>query len=109
MEGASLAVGIVLMLVAGIGIIGYVALVVAIPVCRLLDWIAGEEPKEEDDWHSTTAVPTPWLVIPAPLVRAATAVATPLAALSTRMRRSTHCDDMSTVCPACQRPLDIVD
>ena len=40
------AVGVVLMLVAAIGPILYVALVIAIPACRLIDWLAGEEPKQ---------------------------------------------------------------
>jgi hypothetical protein len=44
MEALSLAFGIILMLVAAVGIVLYVALVIAIPVCRLLDWLAGEEP-----------------------------------------------------------------
>jgi hypothetical protein len=30
------------MLVAAIGIVLYVALVIAIPVCRMLDWFSGE-------------------------------------------------------------------
>jgi hypothetical protein len=34
--------GIVLMLVAAIGIVLDVALVIAIPVCRMLDWFPGE-------------------------------------------------------------------
>jgi hypothetical protein len=41
-EQLSLLVGIVLMLVAAIGILLYVALVIAIPVCRMLDWFSGE-------------------------------------------------------------------
>ena len=44
MEALSLAFGVILMLVAAVGILLYVALVIAIPVCRLLDWLAGEEP-----------------------------------------------------------------
>ena len=52
MEALSLAVGIILMLVAAIGIVFYVALVIAIPVCRLLDWISGEKPNER-----TTGMP----------------------------------------------------
>lgn len=39
MEALSLFIGISLMLVAAIGIVFYVALVIAIPVCRLLDWL----------------------------------------------------------------------
>jgi hypothetical protein len=41
MEQLSLMIGIVLMLVAGIGILLYVSLVIAIPACRLLDWFFG--------------------------------------------------------------------
>jgi hypothetical protein len=41
-EQLSLMIGIVLMLVAAIGIVLYVALVIAIPVCRMLDWFSGE-------------------------------------------------------------------
>lgn len=32
--------GLTLMLVAAIGVILYVALVIAIPVCRMLDWFS---------------------------------------------------------------------
>ena len=49
MEALSLAVGIVLMLVAAIGIGFYVALVIAIPVWRMLDWLSEEEMDEETD------------------------------------------------------------
>lgn len=45
MEGWSLAVGILLMLVTAIGIVGYVALVIAIPVWRLLDWFDTSVPE----------------------------------------------------------------
>jgi len=41
-EELPLMLGIVLMLVAAIGIVLYVALVIAIPVCRMLDWFSGE-------------------------------------------------------------------
>jgi hypothetical protein len=44
MEALSLAFGVILMLVAAVGTLLYVALVIAIPVCRLFDWLAGEEP-----------------------------------------------------------------
>lgn len=44
MEGLSLAIGIVLMLVAAIGALCYVALVLAIPVCRLLDGLNATDP-----------------------------------------------------------------
>jgi len=44
MEAFSLAAGVILMLVAAIGIVLYVALVIAIPVCRFIDWIGGERP-----------------------------------------------------------------
>ena len=43
MEAPSLFVGIILMMVAAIGIFLYAALVIAIPVCRLLDWFFHEE------------------------------------------------------------------
>jgi hypothetical protein len=46
MEALSLAAGIVLMIVASIGIVLYVALVIAIPVCRMLEWFFDEETKE---------------------------------------------------------------
>ena len=49
MEGLSLALGIVLMLVAAIGGLCYVALVIAIPVCRLLDWFAPGDPALNPD------------------------------------------------------------
>ena len=42
MEELPLMLGIVLMLVAAIGSVLYVALVIAIPVCRMLDWFSGE-------------------------------------------------------------------
>jgi hypothetical protein len=42
----SLMVGVVLMLVAAIGIVLYVALVIAIPVCRMLDWFSGDPARE---------------------------------------------------------------
>lgn len=42
MEALPLMVGVVLMLVAAVGIVLYVALVIAIPVCRMLDWFSGE-------------------------------------------------------------------
>jgi hypothetical protein len=45
-EELSLMLGIILMLVAAIGIVFYVALVIAIPVCRLLDWFSDKEPDE---------------------------------------------------------------
>lgn len=38
MEELSLMLGIILMMVAPLGIMLYVALVIAIPVCRTLDW-----------------------------------------------------------------------
>jgi hypothetical protein len=41
-EALPLMLGIVLMLVAAIGIVFYVALVIAIPVCRMLDWFSGK-------------------------------------------------------------------
>lgn len=43
MEALSLAAGIILMIVAAIGILFYVALVIAIPVCRMLDWFFDRE------------------------------------------------------------------
>jgi len=43
MEAASLFFGIILMMIAAVGIVLYVALVIAIPVCRLLDWLFVEE------------------------------------------------------------------
>jgi hypothetical protein len=46
MEAFSLAFGIILMLVAAIGIVFYVALVIAIPVCRMLDWVFDTEEKD---------------------------------------------------------------
>jgi hypothetical protein len=46
MEGLTLAAGIILMLVAAIGIVFYVALVIAIPVCRMLDWVFDKETDE---------------------------------------------------------------
>ena len=46
MEAFALAVGVILMLVAAVGIVFYVALVIAIPVCRFLDWITGADPSE---------------------------------------------------------------
>ena len=46
MEGFLLAAGIILMLVAAIGIVFYVALVIAIPVCRTLDWLFDNDRKE---------------------------------------------------------------
>jgi hypothetical protein len=45
MEGLTLATGIILMLVAAIGIVFYVALVIAIPVCRMLDWLFDKDRK----------------------------------------------------------------
>jgi hypothetical protein len=57
MEAASLFVGIMLMLVAATGIVLYVALVIAIPVCRLLDWLFGEEADERTSRR--LVVPTP--------------------------------------------------
>ena len=44
MEAFSVATGVILMLVAAIGIVLYVALTIAIPVCRFIDWIGGERP-----------------------------------------------------------------
>ncbi len=35
---------VALLMLAPLGVILYVALVIAIPACRLLDWLAGEEP-----------------------------------------------------------------
>ena len=46
MEGFLLAAGIILMLVAAIGIVFYVALVIAIPVCRTLDWLFDKDTQE---------------------------------------------------------------
>ena len=46
MEALTLALGIILMLVAAIGIVFYVALVIAIPVCRMLDWLFDNETDE---------------------------------------------------------------
>ena len=46
MEAPSLLVGIILMMVAAIGILLYAALVIAIPVCRLLDWLFDDPTKE---------------------------------------------------------------
>jgi hypothetical protein len=43
MDALSLAVGIILMLVAAVGTVLYVALVIAIPVCRVLDWLFQED------------------------------------------------------------------
>jgi hypothetical protein len=57
MEAVSLFLGIVLMLVAAVGIVLYVALVIAIPVCRLLDWLFGEEADKRASHR--LAVPTP--------------------------------------------------
>jgi hypothetical protein len=42
MEELPLMFGIVAMLIAAIGIVLYVALVIAIPICRMLDWFSGE-------------------------------------------------------------------
>ena len=47
MESLSLMLGIVLMIVAALGILGYVALVIAIPVCRLIDWIGGPDAEKQ--------------------------------------------------------------
>ena len=44
-EELPLMLGSILMLVAAIGIVLYVALVIAIPVCRMLDWFS-REPKD---------------------------------------------------------------
>jgi hypothetical protein len=57
MEAVSLLLGILLMLVAAVGIVFYVALVIAIPVCRLLDWLAGEEPNQAKDQSLRPAIP----------------------------------------------------
>jgi hypothetical protein len=46
MEATSLFVGIILMMVAVIGIFLYAALVIAIPVCRMLDWFFNQEPRD---------------------------------------------------------------
>jgi hypothetical protein len=46
MEALSLAAGIILMIVAAIGMVLYMALVVVIPVCRVLDWLFDKETKE---------------------------------------------------------------
>ena len=55
-EQLALMVGLVLMIVVPIGILLYVALVIAIPVCRMLDWFT-DQPGE---WSATrrTAPPT---------------------------------------------------
>lgn len=46
MDELPLMVGIVVMLVAAAGSVLYVALVIAIPVCRALDWFADPKPDE---------------------------------------------------------------
>lgn len=45
MAAVSLAINISLMLIAVIGLVLYVALVITIPVVRLLDWLAWEQPE----------------------------------------------------------------
>jgi hypothetical protein len=47
MESVSMMAGITLMLVAAVGILLYVALVIAIPVCRALDWLFDRPSSEE--------------------------------------------------------------
>jgi hypothetical protein len=42
-EEQTLMLGVILMLVAGIGILMYAALVIAIPVCRMLDWFTHKD------------------------------------------------------------------
>ena len=112
MEEVSLAVGIVLMLIAAIGIVGYVALVIAIPVCRLIDWLAGVEPQVEG------AESLSWQREPVELrrgssptsARLARVVASPFVALRTRLHRvpapNAHGE---SVCPSCRRPLEALE
>lgn len=59
MEGIALMVGIVLMLVAAIGIVFYVALVIAIPVCRVLDWFSSEDTDDQTAQRPLRR-PAPW-------------------------------------------------
>lgn len=54
MESVSLMAGIILMLVAAVGIPLYVALVIAIPVCRTLDWLFDQPSSEEAPSRSQT-------------------------------------------------------
>jgi hypothetical protein len=53
MEQLSLMLSIIVMLVAAVGAMLYVALVIAIPVCRALDWFT--DPKSEE----STSAPSP--------------------------------------------------
>jgi hypothetical protein len=46
MESLSLMLGITLMLVTPILIVLYVAFVIAVPICRLLDWLGSSPPGE---------------------------------------------------------------
>jgi hypothetical protein len=46
MESVMPMLGLVLMLATPIGIVLYVALVIAIPVCRMLDWFFVSEPED---------------------------------------------------------------
>lgn len=46
MEPLSLMLGAIIMVLTPVGILLYVALVVAIPVCRMLDWLDGPPPVE---------------------------------------------------------------
>jgi hypothetical protein len=52
-EQTLLMLGIVMMLVAPVGIVLYVALVIAIPVCRALDWLFGSATDEQSVRPST--------------------------------------------------------
>lgn len=47
MEAASMMAGVILMIIAAVGILLYVALVIAIPVCRMLDWLFDRPSSEE--------------------------------------------------------------
>lgn len=47
MESVMLMLGLVLMLATPIGIVLYVALVIAIPACRMLDWFFVSEPEDQ--------------------------------------------------------------
>ena len=69
MEALSLAFGVILMLVAAIGIPLYVALVIAIPVCRLFDWLAGEEPGRTNGRPALRVVRPPTPRLPTGLAR----------------------------------------
>ena len=44
MTALASALMLALLILAPLGVVLYVALIIAIPACRLLDWLAGEEP-----------------------------------------------------------------